>query len=458
MAMVIPSERPPGQTTLDIRVQPSGLITEVHFLPSNNRIREAGVKLDEVELWPQLLMTFDHKAERFAIYPFKTRPEENGTFRPKPGPFRTIWFDWRFPEDAVDEGTVESALNEKSDAFQVDPDYGLGIKQGYRHILTALTEFTDSPVLYIGDGVARGTEFVLPETVFRSLTREINRIDSRAKTAENEIKGTTAYNMLAKQFGGETRPFKLGRNEVRNLIQSYASDPNFTDPSIQEELVMKVAKAASTFAERNPEATDQLVSDLQLTRLESAIHQFEALMAKNHNENRWQKFFEADPFLLSFAFGYPVSIVNGQCYVGGRRIDGKGEKIGDFLFKNSVSNNAALIEIKKPHTKLLKEYRDDVFVPHDELSGGITQVLDQRYHLTSNFAQHMKDNEWWGDNALADFEVDCVLIAGQMPESKAECRSFQLYRKNSHGVQIVTFDEMLQSLKQVLAYIKNNSE
>lgn len=179
-------------------------------------------------------------------------------------------------------------------------------------------------------------------------------------------------------------------------------------------------------------------------------------MARNHNELKWQEFFQSDPFLLTFAFGYPISLVNGQSYVGGRRIDGKGEKIADFLIKNSISNNAALIEIKKPHTPLVKKYRDGVFGPHEELSGGITQVLDQRYHFVGNFAQHMKENKWWNQNAVSDFEVDCVLVAGQMPTEEAEKRSFQLYRKNSHSVRIVTFDELLRNLKQLLGYLKED--
>jgi hypothetical protein len=129
---------------------------------------------------------------------------------------------------------------------------------------------------------------------------------------------------------------------------------------------------------------------------------------------------------------YPNSSVNGQSYVGGQRIDGKGKNIGGFVIKNSFSNNAAKIEIKTPHTPLLKKYRDGVFGPHEELCGGITQVLEHRYHFVGNCARHIKYNEWRSDNALSDFNIDCILIAGTMPTDKDQRRSFQLYRKNSH--------------------------
>jgi hypothetical protein len=41
--------------------------------------------------------------------------------------------------------------------------------------------------------------------------------------------------------------------------------------------------------------------------------------------------------------------------VGGRRIEGNVEKIADCLTNKSLSNNAVLIEIKKPHTPLYEE-------------------------------------------------------------------------------------------------------
>ena len=76
----------------------------------------------------------------------------------------------------------------------------------------------------------------------------------------------------------------------------------------------------------------------------------------------------------------------------------------------------------------------------------------------ANLSQHLKDNEWWGENALADFDVDCVLIVGTMPQDKDQRRSFQLFRKNSHGVRIFTFDEVFRQLEQILGYLKASDE
>ncbi len=454
-----PLTRPRGEYSLKVeQVKDDEHLWVVWLLPSNEQLKSQGFALDETNANPCVIMTLDARNARFMIHPFYTAPNDDGSYTNKYSWLLGISFDWDDPIMSPDEHTVHSLIESQPSEFIITLDYGLGIKQGYRAVMRALNDLTDKKVIYIGDNDPIAAEFKVDRKIFKQICTEIKRIDSRAKKAENEVKDTTVFNALAGSAGKKLRPFRLGRNEIRQLIQNYAADPDFRDPNAQVELVSELGKAARTLAVRSPEATDKLVSDLQLSRLEVAISDFEVLLAQNHNEDKWQKFFETDPFLLTFAFGYPISFVNGQSYVGGRRIDGKGEKIGDFLVKNSISNNAALIEIKKPQTPLLKKYREAVFAPHDELSGGITQVLDQRYQFVSNFAQHMKDNEWWGENPLADFEIDCVLIVGTMPDDKDQRRSFQLFRKNSHGVRVVTFDEMLDQLRQVLAYLKHSSQ
>lgn len=457
MARRIPGQRDSGD--VEVEVRPGGVPQswDVYVTPSDERIREGGLDPETANLPPILMYRLDLANSRVRLFPVFTRPNPDGSFIQKHRKVRAISFDWPGARADPSDHEADNALDYQPEGLTRDPNYGLGVKKEYRFILDAVAEHTNKAVLYIGDAEPLPDEFKILRATFETIVTEIDRIDRRAQVAENEVKATTAFNVVAEELGVGPRPFRLGRNEIRQLIQNFAADPDFRDPKAQTELVTELARAAHTIAVRAPAATDKLVSDLQLSRLEVAIRDFEALLGQNHNENKWQEFFEADPFLLSFAFGYPISFVNGQSYVGGRRIDGKGEKIGDFLVKNSLSNNAAIIEIKKPHTPIVKKYRDGVFGPHEELSGGITQVLDQRYQLIGNFAQHQKDNDWWGENALSDFEIDCVLIAGTMPTEKDQRRSFQLYRKNSHGVRIVTFDEMLSQLKQVLGYLKQSA-
>ena len=157
--------------------------------------------------------------------------------------------------------------------------------------MRALRELTTAKVIYIGDNGPIAGEFKIDRRKFGQVCAETKRIDSRAKKAENEVKDTTVFNALAESAGKKARPFRLGRNEIRQLIKRYAADAEFTDPKAQSELVTELGKAARTIAVQALEATDKLISDLQFSRLEVAIGEFENLLSQNHNENKWQESF-----------------------------------------------------------------------------------------------------------------------------------------------------------------------
>ncbi len=93
------------------------------------------------------------------------------------------------------------------------------------------------------------------------------------------------------------------------------------------------------------------------------------------------------------AFGYPVVKIQDQASIGGRKLSGSGDKITDFLVKNSTTNNTAFFEIKTPQTKLLNKtaYRDGVYTPSKEVSGAVNQVLDQKYKFQKEIS-NLKDN------------------------------------------------------------------
>ncbi|MFN2576412.1 MAG: hypothetical protein ABR607_01845 [Pyrinomonadaceae bacterium] len=56
-------------------------------------------------------------------------------------------------------------------------------------------------------------------------------------------------------------------------------------------------------------------------------------------------------FVLEQVFSWPCSIVKDKAYVGGKNVTNTGGKIVDFLLKNRLTQNAALIEIKTPTTR-----------------------------------------------------------------------------------------------------------
>lgn len=73
----------------------------------------------------------------------------------------------------------------------------------------------------------------------------------------------------------------------------------------------------------------------------------------------------------------------------------------------------------------------------------------------------MKSSRIKNNNRLYDIEsyaVHCILVIGTMPSDDEEKKSFEIYRRNSKNVQIITFDELLLKLKQLHQFLGSNDE
>ena len=202
-----------------------------------------------------------------------------------------------------------------------------------------------------------------------------------------------------------------------------------------------------SISESRPERLVRLKNDLELANLENFIDRFRGMLEEGRGEPVWQEFFEENPLILSLAFGCPIIRVGPQASVGGRKLFGGGEKITDFLMKNKVTNNAAVVEIKTPGAKLVtREFRSGVFSPSGTLSESIVQALDQRYQFQRDiFGIKVRS----GIPDIETYAVQCCLVIGTMPEREDEKKSFELFRGNSKDVQILTFDELLEKLVQL---------
>jgi hypothetical protein len=178
------------------------------------------------------------------------------------------------------------------------------------------------------------------------------------------------------------------------------------------------------------------------------------LLSKNAGENQWQRLLNDNPLLLTLVFGYPIIKVEDQASVGGRKINGSGDKITDFLIKNNLTSNTAVVEIKKPSIKLIqkREYRLGVYAPSSDLTGSVNQILYQKYKFQKEIST-IKNNS--GIYDIKTYAVDCVLIIGIIPTGDEEKKSFELFRSNLKDVRFFTFDELVTKLKNIYLALKN---
>jgi hypothetical protein len=190
----------------------------------------------------------------------------------------------------------------------------------------------------------------------------------------------------------------------------------------------------------------ELNSIIGLTTLKSSLEIWER-NKDNSDEEFWQSTLEEYSFVLSQVFSYPLVIVKGKAYVGGKSFGNVGGNLVDFLARNDISKNAVLIEIKTPQTPLLgSKYRSNIYNVATELSGAIVQVSNYKDSLLKDFYSLGS----LGDYKIESFEPACVVLAGnyelELVDEKMK-RSFELFRSHLRGVELITYDELFGKVR-----------
>lgn len=451
--------------TLEVKeVHPN--FVEVHFVPPEHSLRAAGFDPTQAKSYRAKLLDINGQDRYLTIYPIGTFGDKPNFLKPKYGQIERItldctdivfsWFDGAVPTEP--EGVLD-VLEKLPSAFTKDFAYGLGLAKPYRFIIDAVEKLSDCTEIIITSDQVTGPDakdaqlFYISKKDFEQARRAMNSIDNLAQTAARAVKETTAHNILADRLGVPKLEPKAGRHPYRKLFTAVAQGKEELSEENQNAVIGALSSHAASIAEEQPEKLAKLRGDIELVTLEALIKRYEEMLSEKFVEGLWQDFFNENPFILNMAFGYPVIKVRDQASVGGRKLSGDGEKITDFLVKNSLTNNTAIFEIKTPQTAILNKtpFRDGVFTPSADLSGSINQALDQKYQFQKQIAQ-IKDNTRLYD--IESYAVHCCLVIGSTPDGDDRKKSFELFRRNSKDVEIVTFDELLEKLKQLSVFLR----
>lgn len=198
--------------------------------------------------------------------------------------------------------------------------------------------------------------------------------------------------------------------------------------------------------------TDILSSALNVKNLKRLEKEIEENM-KNSDESYWQNFFSKNAWALSQLFASPLMICGGARYVGGKNITNSNAKITDFIYKNNLTNNIALIEIKTPCTKLFSDsdYRSQISNQSHELVGAVNQLLVQKQTCYENYTAIRSSSI---DDLGEDFYVQnikSILLIGKINDLSVDNKKqFERYRNELRSIEIVTFDELLEKVKALL--------
>jgi len=355
------------------------------------------------------------------------------------------------------DDAVRDMLEYLPTGFLKDPEYGLGIQREFRFIMTAIGEIGSVRKLLVSKrqlSRLEGDTYVLAYRDFEAVRKGIARIHSSAVGSAAVDKQILCHNALLTARLPGTYPERHRPYKPDTVFKAVSGDQMAAKTLSNADQVAAmgiVSKKKNELSKSHPQELLELRREIELVTLEQLIEKLDKMLASRHTERQWQQLFFDNPFVLSLAFGLPIVALGGQISVGGRRLDGGGDKIVDFLHRNALTDNVTLVEIKTPRASLLgSKYRDGVFAPSGELTGAITQVLDQRYQLQKNIAT-LKEASRKAD--LESYAIKCMVIIGATPTTPEGKKSLELFRNSLNDVLVVTFDELVTKLKQLREFL-----
>ena len=429
---------------------------KVFYIPSKERLERSNLESGRANEPRVRLLCMDGRNQSVTVFPINTFPsslEPNSYLKPKYSQVRAITIaDWRGFESDVgqiilgdemmgatdedplldDETQVMMVLESLPSCFIKDYDYGLGLTKAYRFIVHAVEDLTDCTEIVITGNHETGVDgngktFYISSKDLDSLRRTINRTLRNSQAAAQSVNSGATRNFFAEILDKPVIPIRTGRSPLRKSItEAVLRGEASLSEDEQEEVLDVVARNTRSMAMSKPDKLATLKKDIELVTLEGLIERYQEMMHTRLTERTWQEFLDANSFILGLAFGYPVVKVRGQASVGGHKLSGKGETIADFLVKNSLTGNSAIMEIKTPQTRLLNKgaYRGEIYPPSGELVGAVNQALNQKHNIEREIAQ-IKDNSRIYD--IETYSVRSCLVVGTMPSDEDLKKSFELF-------------------------------
>lgn len=326
--------------------------------------------------------------------------------------------------------------------FKITVKYGLKTQRLRTFVQYLYPRFKQLEKLIIGIGVANRFSEKTISINWSDLLKILNKIGSEKRYYDStrKVNLNNQLSEITTKFTRETSHLNAGQLDF--FLQKFDSFDKISKTDVDS-----LAKVLETSPASKISITNNFIktkNKINRVFIEEIIRNFEKLMsAKNDNEKQWQNFFGKNSWILTHLFPFEVILRKQEAYVGGKTIDNDEGRVVDFLFENGFKDNFALLEIKTHKKELLKKtaYRKpDAFAYSDDLSGGISQCLDQKeIFLTEN-----------GSKAKI-LDPKCILVIGMKEKlNENQSRCFELLRSNQKNVEIITFDELLAKHKGLL--------
>ena len=318
----------------------------------------------------------------------------------------------------------------------------------------------DSEVLGANHSFYFGNEIKLkPEmfTAYRniSILRKIDEVIERDFyiggdwEAHNGISKETFDNLISK-FPKTAELDKYAHMRIASIIKD-----DFPECDKFEAIYEKfIASRNSSYASPSSSLSDYNVQ-IELEQFTVAYHELKNMLDRYEaiDEKKWQ---EKIHNILQLLYPKYICCAREIKFYGG----GKNDKQPDFLLVDA-NGFVDILEIKKADIRMLTQYRNN-YVASREVSGAIQQIEKYIFCLNS-YDKAKKDisDKLNGmlPNGLKTQVVNPqgILLAGRSNEfTDEQKKDFELIKRQyKHVADIMTYDDLAQRLKNIIASLKN---
>jgi len=173
----------------------------------------------------------------------------------------------------------------------------------------------------------------------------------------------------------------------------------------------------------------------------------------SHSEEKvWQFFFEKNEWIFGYGLDYRFQqILQREVHLSDQELDGSNAVIGDYMLGDKFFTT--FIELKKPSTPLFakEKNRSNSWRLSNELIDSVSQILE---HKASGLIR-LESNQYTNGELLKQkaYDSKVILIIGDWSEldkaastheKEIKKKTFELFRRDSRNIEILTYDELFE--------------
>lgn len=282
----------------------------------------------------------------------------------------------------------------------------------------------------------------------RSFLSFINQIDLKG-ISERRLKILNEEEELDEEVGKKIKTL-LAKKGGQEIIESL----------IQEGIITSHDIVNTGFRKRGVEIFGKLLSKEGFWKEYATENQI-----STHSEEKvWQYFFEKNQWIFGYGLDYRYQeILQREVHLSEAELDGSNSVIGDYLLGDKLFTT--FIELKKPSTPLFgtERNRSSSWRLSNELIDSVSQILE---HKASGLIR-LDNKQYIKGEPLQQkaYDSKVILIIGDWSdldkssstqEKEIKKKTFELFRRDSRNIEILTFDELLERACYIAAGKKEN--